>query len=489
MSIRPGTTGWSRRGVRSLAIVAGCLILAGIGQARRAGPTGAGPTGAGPTGAGPTSGGPADARTVVADAARTVPSGAATVPDRTEWLVGQLATAPAGSTIELPAGLYRGPFTIDRAVRLHSAGGAHLRGDGKTHTVAVTAADVTIDGLEISGSGLDLGRDHAAVHVTGAHAVIVNNRIHDALHGVYVRQADGARIEGNTITGTRVIVQPLDPFAKGGKPGEGELCEVDLNQNRRGNGIHVWNSARHVIARNTIRDTRDGVYFSFVDRSEVRDNDIERVRYGLHYMYSDENRFEGNVFRDNAAGAALMNSQGIVLRRNRFLANQGHRSYGILLQTVDGTTLEENRITGNTVGVFFESGHANRLVGNTIANNHIGIHASDSSDGNEFAGNRFLGNLHTVETTGGNLTSRWAIDGRGNYWDGAVTLDLDRDGVADLPHRELDVFGTLRRDFPVIGLLAGSPGERLLRFVHARIALPGLPGVVDPSPLVQPTRP
>ena len=409
--------------------------------------------------------------------------------DRTPWLVQRLADAPVGSTIEVPAGEYRGPFVIERTVRLHGADGARLIGDGVTHTVAVRAADVTIDGFDISGSGLDLGQDHAAVHITGARAVIVDNHIHDALHGVYVRQADGVRIEGNTILGTRTIVQPIDPFSSTIKPSEGELCEVTLNQNRRGNGIHIWNSSGHVVARNTIRDTRDGVYFSFVDRSDVRDNDIEGVRYGLHYMYSDENRFEGNVFRDNAAGAALMNSKGIVLRRNRFLANQGHRSYGILLQTVEDTTLEANEITGNTVGVFFESGHGNRLIDNTIARNHIGIHASDSSDGNDFAGNRFVGNLHTVETTGGNLTSRWAIDGRGNYWDGAVLLDLDRDGIADVPHRELDLFGKLRREFPVIGLLAGSPGERLLRFVHARIALPGLPGVHDPSPLVQPTRP
>ncbi len=184
-----------------------------------------------------------------------------------------------------------------------------------------------------------------------------------------------------------------------------------------------------------------------------------------------------------------MSSKNIVLRRNQFLANRSHRAYGILLQTVDGTTLEENRIAGNTIGVFFESGHGNRLVGNTLANNHIGIHVSDSSDGNQFTGNNFIGNLHTVETTGGNLTSVWAVDGRGNHWSGAVTLDLDRNGVADLPHRELDLFGQIRRNLPVIGLLAGSPGERLLRFVHARIALPGLPGVVDPAPLVQPTRP
>ena len=207
------------------------------------------------------------------------------------------------------------------------------------------------------------------------------------------------------------------------------------------------------------------------------------MRYGLHYMYSDDNRFEGNVFRDNAAGAALMSSSGIVLRRNRFLASQGHRSYGVLLQTVEGSTLEENEISGNTIGVFFESGHGNRLTGNRIDRNHIGIHVSDSSDGNQFAGNRFVGNLHTVETTGGNLTSQWAVGGRGNYWDGAVAIDLDRNGIADLPHRELDLFGALRRELPAIGLLSGSPAERLLRFVHARLALPGLPGVVDPAPL------
>jgi nitrous oxidase accessory protein len=309
------------------------------------------------------------------------------------------------------------------------------------------------------------------------------------LHGIYIRGGDGARIEGNTIVGTEAIMTPIEPFAPNGTPSEGELCEVSLNQNRRGNGIHIWNSSGHLVARNHIRQTRDGVYFSFVDRTDVRDNDIEGVRYGLHYMYSDDNRFEGNIFRNNAAGAALMSSHDIVLRNNQFLANQSHRSYGVLLQTVESSLLERNRISGNTVGVFFESGHGNRLLDNDIEHNHIGIHASDSSDGNLFAGNRFVGNLHTVETSGGNLTSRWSLDGRGNYWDGAVTLDLDRNGIGDVPHRELDLFGALRRDLPVIGLLGGSPAERLLRFVHARLALPGLAGVVDHAPLTTLPRP
>lgn len=407
----------------------------------------------------------------------------------TRWLAAALRDARSGATIRVPAGQYDGPIVIDRPVHLVARPGAHLRGDGRTHTVAIRATDVTIDGFEISHSGMDLRQDHAAVYVSGVRAVIVNNRIHDALHGVYVRQAEGARIEGNTIEGTAVVMQALDPFAASASPAEGELCEVDLNQNQRGNGIHIWNSGHHLVARNTIRHTRDGVYFSFVDDSDVRDNEIEGVRYGLHYMYSDGNRFEGNVFRNNAAGAALMSSHEIVLRRNRFLASQGHRSYGILLQTVESSLLEQNVIQGNTVGVFFESGHGNRLIDNDITHNYIGIHASDSSDGNLFAGNRFLGNLHTVETTGGNLTSRWSIDGRGNYWHEAGTIDLDRNGIGDLPHRELDLFGGLRRTLSVIGLLGGSPAERLLRFVHTRVALPGLSGITDPAPLTASPRP
>jgi nitrous oxidase accessory protein len=53
------------------------------------------------------------------------------------------------------------------------------------------------------------------------------------------------------------------------------------------------------------------------------------------------------------------------------------------------------------------------------------------------------------------------------------------------PHREL-IVGRLRRELPAIGLLAGSSAERLLRFVHARLAIPGAGGIVDPSPLVGP---
>jgi len=412
---------------------------------------------------------------------------AASAPSRDtgRWLQDRLAAAVPGEVIDVPPGEYRGPFVISRAVHLRGHGHAVLRGDGQTHVVAIRAPNVVLEGFEIRDSGLDLSQDHAAVHITGPRAVIRGNHIANSLHGVYVRQADDARVEGNTIIGKTKTLEPVNPFAGGPSAAGSEMCEVGLSQDRRGNGIHFWNSSGHMVAHNVIRDTRDGIYFSFVDRTDVRDNDISGVRYGLHYMYSDGNHFEANTFRNNAAGAALMFSKDIVLANNEFSANRNQRAHGLLLHSVDQTEIRNNRIVGNTMGLFVENSQGNRILDNLVSGNHVGVHISDSSEGNVLAGNTFAGNLHPIETSGRNASNRWALDGRGNYWDGAMRLDLNGDGIGDLPHRELDLFGEFRRPFPAVGLLAGSPGERLLRFVHSRLALPGLPGISDPAPLVR----
>jgi nitrous oxidase accessory protein len=405
--------------------------------------------------------------------------------DAGPWLVAQLAAAKPGDIIEVPAGEYRGPFVIDRPLYLRARGQAFLIGDGRTHVVAVHAPDVTIEGFDIRNSGLDLAKDQAAIHITGARAVIRDNRISDSLHGIYVRQANGAHIEGNTITGKAWTIELVNPFAAPSASGSGETCEVPLTQDRRGNGIHIWNSTGHVIARNIIRNARDGIYFSFVDQSDVIANDIRNVRYGLHYMYSDDNRFRDNQFHENAAGAALMYSKGIVLERNVFAANRNQRAHGLLLYSVDESIVADNRIVGSTVGLFLEHSLSNTFRSNEITGNHVGIHITNSSDGNVFTENVFARNLHPVETSGETMANQWALAGRGNYWDAAVVLDLDANGVGDTPHRELDLFGAWRRPFPAVGLLSGSPAERLLRLVHARVAMPGMPGISDPAPLVR----
>jgi nitrous oxidase accessory protein len=397
----------------------------------------------------------------------------------------RLLNASAGATLVIDAGDYDGPFVIEKPLRLHGRPGAVLRGDGRTHTIAVRAPDVEIAGLVIRGSGRNLSDDHAAIHITGARATIRGNRIVDMLHGIYVRKADHCRIEENVIRGDGAAPEDAaNPLTNALKPSENELCDIESPQDRRGNGIHLWNSRGHRIDRNVISGTRDGIYFSFTDETAVRGNTISRVRYGLHYMYSDDNTFEENLFTENAAGAALMYSRGLLLRANRFLANRSHRAYGLLLQSVDDTRIEANRIEGNTLGLYIENGNRDAIRGNLIAGNYVGLRVSDSTSDSVFFENHFAGNIHPVETSGRNAANAWASGGRGNRWESVVPLDLDRNGVSDVAHREPDLFGAWRRSFPVVGLLSASPGERLLRFIHSRLALETLPGVTDPKPLL-----
>ena len=399
------------------------------------------------------------------------------------WLQGAIAVAPAGTTIAVPAGVHAGPFVLDKPIRLQGAPGATLEGTGRGHVVEIRAPDVEVAGFIIRRSGSNQSTDDAGVHIQAPRATIRHNTIVDTLHGIYVKRASESRLTNNVIRGRAAAEAVSDPLTQGLNLTNAELCSETLEQNQRGNGIHIWNSAGHLIADNDIRGTRDGIYFSFCNGSLVQRNLIQEVRYGLHYMYSNDNVFEDNVFTRNAAGSALMYSNGITLRRNRFVANRSHRAYGLLLNSVERTRIEDNVIEGNTVGVYFENCVANTVTGNTVAANYIGVRLADSSDSNRFSINRFRSNVHAVETAGKNTSNHWSIDGRGNDWEDALKLDLDADGIADVPHRETDLFGQWRRPFPEIGLLSGSPGERAVRFMHTRVRLPGVPGVTDERPL------
>jgi nitrous oxidase accessory protein len=239
-----------------------------------------------------------------------------------------------------------------------------------------------------------------------------------------------------------------------------------------------------LIRGNEISDARDGIYFSFTNTSRVENNLVHHVRYGLHYMYSDGNVFENNTFTENAAGAAIMFSKELVVRGNRFLNNRGHRAYGLIFQSSDRSTLKRNEISENAVGLSFNQCNTNTIIGNRVTNNYIGLRVGSNSDDNRFTENIFAHNLHPVETGGSDVSeTRWSISGVGNFWSDAFELDLDRDGINDLPHRELDLLSVLRRDFPAIAFLSDSPALKLLRFAHARAALPGANTIEDRASL------
>lgn len=402
---------------------------------------------------------------------------------RAETLQEQIDRAAPHATIAVDGGVHAGPLRIDKPLVLLGENRPVIQGPGKGKVIHIAADDVTVRGFRIRGSGLALFDDDAAIFVTANRALIEDNIIEESLHGIYLKKTHDVRVIGNRIAGKTTLPDEQGSI-EAGIGVSPENCELGtLVANRRGNGIHLWNCERTTIARNEIHDARDGIYFSFANHTQCSENTIHNVRYGLHYMYSDDNVFTGNRFSENAAGAALMFSKRVAIRENQFVNNRGFRAYGLIFQSMDDCRLEANLIEQNAVGISFNQCNRNRVVANRVTANYIALRFGSNSDENAFALNQFRRNLHPVEVAGENGSNAWSMGGVGNYWDDALILDFDGDHVSDFPHRELDLLGVLRRDFPSIALLSESPALKLLRFAHQRAALPGVSSIEDRAPL------
>jgi nitrous oxidase accessory protein len=374
-----------------------------------------------------------------------------------------LEAARAGDTVRVAAGVYRGGLVVDRSVVLLGERGAVLDGEGRGTVVTVAADSVVLRGFVIRESGRSLDRDEAAVKVVRSVGTrVLENRIEEALHGIYLLEARGTVVAGNEIVGDR------------------KLAEA-----RRGNGIHLFHSGENRLERNTVRGVRDGIYFSFSSVNQVLDNEVSETRYGLHYMYSDDNLFQGNHFRRNAAGAAIMFSKRLVFRENHFMEHIGYRAYGVLLQTSERVVAERNRIEGNLVGIFFDNSVGNLFRENLVVGNGTGIDMLTSAEGNRFTANVIMGNRTAVRTARGGGVNEWSVDGRGNYWGDRGIFDLDGDGIGDRPYRVGDPFATLAALRPVLEIFAGTPAALALSWAEEAFPVFGVPRIEDPAPLLR----
>ncbi|HVQ31486.1 MAG TPA: nitrous oxide reductase family maturation protein NosD, partial [Vicinamibacteria bacterium] len=281
-------------------------------------------------------------------------------------------------TVEVEAGEYVGDLVIDKPLRMRGHGRPRLLGSGRGSVVRIRAADVTFEGFELDGrDGGDLGRDSSGIHVAAPRATIRGCQIRGALFGVYLREAHGATIEGCTIRGI-----------PGREPGE------------KGSGIHAWNTDGFRCTGNEIVDTRDGFYIQSSSHGRISHNVARDLRYGLHYMFSDDNVFEDNLFENGAAGAALMYSRRIVFRRNLFLRNRGFASVGLLFKACDDVLAEDNLVADNARGIFLEGSYRNVFRRNVVAASDVAIVLYDSCAGNRFEGNSFVANLSPLQLVG-----------------------------------------------------------------------------------------
>jgi nitrous oxidase accessory protein len=377
-----------------------------------------------------------------------------------------IASAQEGETILVTGPhIQIGPVVVEKRIRLIGTNGAVVDGGGKGTTLLIKAAGVEVTGLTIRNSGSDLGRFDSAIRIEADAAVIRRCRLENDGFGVYIRGAGGCRILDNEIADS----------GKGGSV--------------RGNGIHLWKTARNEILNNQITGKRDGIYLSYADRNRIAANGVRLSRFGIHYMYSHHNQLLDNTLSSNTVGATLMFARHCLVEGNRVIANRRH---GLLLKQLENSRVSGNRVFGHNRGLFVQQAVQDRFEDNEIVGNDIGLYLSSGSEQNVFLGNSFIDNTDQVwqpphERENARASGNAFFEkGRGNFWSDYTGTDRNQDGLGDTPYHETDVYGYILDRHAQARIFALSPAVGLLRKGEELLPLLDLAGVTDLFPLTQP---
>lgn len=371
-----------------------------------------------------------------------------------------VAAAAAGDTVLVKGGMYYiNNIVVTKPLTIIGEAWPLLHGADKYEIFTLTGNRITIKGFQFSNSGYSAMNDFASIKVVDAtNVTIEGNKFLNAYFGVHFANTTQSTIRGNFFRG------------------------LTKSEQTTGNGIHMWKCSNMLVEGNEVHGHRDGIYFEFVTHSLIRNNISQgNIRYGLHFMFSNNDAYIGNTFQDNGAGVAVMYSNKVTMLHNRFLNNWGPAAYGLLLKEISDSRIEGNRFFKNTVGILMEGTSRIKANKNIFQENGWAAKVAASSMDNTFNQNNFLGNTFDVGTNGMLVLN----DFNNNYWDKYEGYDRNRDGMGDVPYHPVSMYSTIIESNPNALMLLRSFMVALLD--RAEKALPSLTpeNLKDNEPLLK----
>lgn len=370
--------------------------------------------------------------------------------------------AQAGDTLRLASGLYRSKLVIKKPLGIEGPQdrSAKIEGDRSGRTIEVQSPGVTLRNLTITRSGLSLPAMDAGVFLEqGANGALVeNNDILENSVGVYIHGSPDAMVRGNRIVG-----------------------DTKLRVNERGNGVTVWNAPGAQVVGNDISEGRDGIFSNTSTHNTYKNNRFTRLRYAVHYMYTNDSEVSGNISIGNHIGYAIMFSDRLKVNDNIAINS---RDQGLMLNYANQSEISGNVVDKAEKCVFLYNANYNIIKNNHFENCEIGIHFTAAATGARIFNNAFINNQSQVKYVGTRFVD-WAEDGRGNYWSDNSAFDLDGDGIADTAYRPNGIIDQIVWRAPVARLLLNSPAVSIVKWAQSQFPaiLPG--GVTDSKPLMK----
>lgn len=366
-----------------------------------------------------------------------------------------------GDTLFIHEGAYReGNILIRKAVTVIGINYPVLDGEKKVEIISVKANHVTIKGLKLIRSGSSSLEDLSGIKVYNSYYVtIMDNILDDNFFAIYLDYCRHSVVRNNKIKG------------------------YGHRESQMGNGIHCWKSDTLQIIGNQIDGHRDGIYFEFVGASVIWNNiSTNNVRYGLHFMFSNDDVYLTNTFKNNGAGVAVMYSKRVSMYNNTFVQNWGDAAYGLMLKEISDGHINGNKFLNNTIGIFMEGASRMEVEKNTISSNGWGMKIMASCLDNHIAYNNFLSNTFDVSTNGSLVLNTFEH----NYWDKYEGYDLNKDGVGDVPFHPLSLFSVIVETTPPAMILFRSFMVNLLDRSEKLIPSLTPDNFVDNHPLMKP---
>lgn len=342
-----------------------------------------------------------------------------------------ISIANAGDTIKIQKGTYReGTIIVDKKVVIIGVDYPVLDGQKKYEILSIKHDSVVVKGLKLIRSSFASMEDPAAIKVYNVNTIqIENNILDDNFFGIYIQNGRNCIIKNN------------------------RLRAYGKEEQKLGNGIHCWKSNDIQIIANTIIGHRDGIYFEFVFDSVIWRNKSENnIRYGLHFMFSHNDSYITNIFRNNGAGVAVMYSKEVKMINNLFEKNWGQSAYGLLLKELNDGYILGNKFIQNTAGIYMEGSNRMQLKNNLFQENGWAMKIQASCDDNNIVSNNFIGNTFDMGTNGSLVLNNFDS----NYWDKYEGYDLDKNGLGDVPYHPLSLFAVLSENNPSTMLLYRS---------------------------------
>jgi nitrous oxidase accessory protein len=350
---------------------------------------------------------------------------------------------PTGGLLRIPAGTYVGPVVIDRPMTIDGEGKATLDGAGHGTVLSIKTDNAIVRNLRVIRSGTSHDRIDSGILVEGSRNRIESNQVEDVLFGITLQRANDNLVADNTIRS-----KPWD------------IAD-------RGDGLRLWYSTGNRVERNDIAQIRD-VTISNSPHNRYIGNRIRDSRRAMNFLFSHRSLVEDNELSRNSTGLTILNSDGIVIRRNHIAHAMDASGVGIALKESSAALVHDNDIIHCAVGILADSPQhsINRIaiIGNRLSHNITGINFYGERGGHLVYFNRFEHNLWQATVGGderddGNL---W----HGNYWDNYEGFDRDNDGVGDTPYEIWAYADRIWMDTPMARFFRNSPVLELLDFLE-----------------------